>query len=166
MPRGYPHGVATRNYGRPWRRLALLRNLVNAVIEHERIETTFAKAHETQKYVERVIDIAKYGPNNRYCNDMLEYWVPEEQSKNKLFNVLMPRYSQHTKNYTRLAMLTEWCDSYTQGYRKMAVLELKGNPLPPLPVKEKNPHTLQNILISAAKEDWDYQNKLKEENNT
>ena len=161
MPRGFPHGVPFRKMGRPWKRLNLLRTLVNALITHERIETTFPKAHETQKYVERLIDIAKYGPSSKYCNDMLEYWTPEESQKTKLFDVLVPRYSEHKKNYTRLAILPSFTTPSYNYSGKMAVLELKGNPLPPLPIKEKNPHTLQNVLIAAAKEEWE-QKKLHE----
>ena len=163
MPRGMAHGVPFRRMGRPWKRLSLLRSLVNALIQHERIETTFPKAHETQKYMERLIDVAKYGPTNQYCSDMLEYWTPKQTHKDKLFNVLVPRYADHDKNYTRLAMLPPWSDSYTHSYRKMAVLELKGNPLPPLPMKEKNPYTLQNVLIAAAKKDWKYQTSMETE---
>ena len=153
MPRGFPHGNPFRKMGRPWKRLALLQRLVNALIVHERIETSFGKASEAQKYMDRVIDIAKYGPSNDYCRDMLEFWIPEQSEKDKLFNVLVPRFSEFDKGYTRLAILPEWHEQYVY-QRKMAVLELKGNPLPPLPIKEKNPYTLQNILIAAAKNDW------------
>ena len=157
MPRGFAHGVPFRRMGRPWKRLGLLRTMVNALITYERIETTFPKAHETQKYMERLIDIAKRGQSNKYCNDMVEYWTPKEKERNKLFNVLVPRYANHEKNYTRLAHLPPWSDSFTHRERKMAVIELKGNPLPPLPIKEKNPYTLQNVLIAAAREDWEQQ---------
>ncbi|XP_076825575.1 large ribosomal subunit protein bL17m-like [Clavelina lepadiformis] len=164
MPRGMPHGNSFRKFGGPDKRLHLLKTLVNALIKHERLETTFAKAYETQKYVERLIDITKYGKSNLYCNDMVNFWVPEEAQQNKLFNVLLPRYSEHSRKYTRLAVLTEWTDKDMKSHGKMAVIELKGNPLPPLPVKEDNPHTLQNVLLAAAKQDWDYQRSNVKEN--
>lgn len=160
MPRGFPHGNPFQRMGQPWKRLDILQKMVNALVIHERVETTFHKAHETQKYMERVIDIAKYGLSNDYCRDMMEFWIPEQTEKDKLFNVLLPRYADIERGYTRLAVLPEWTEPY-RPTKKMAVLELKGNPLPPLPIKEKNPYTLQNVLIAAAKDDWERQREEK-----
>jgi large subunit ribosomal protein L17 len=42
-------------------RLALLRNLTRALIEHERIVTTVPKAKELRPFVERILTIAKRG---------------------------------------------------------------------------------------------------------
>jgi len=40
-------------------RLALMRNLTRALIEHERIVTTVAKAKEARRFVEKLINLAK-----------------------------------------------------------------------------------------------------------
>ena len=42
-------------------RRALLRNLVTALFQYERIETTVAKAKETRRYAERMITFGKKG---------------------------------------------------------------------------------------------------------
>jgi len=156
MARGLAHGMPFRKLAKegPWKRLEILKSLVNALVRHERIETTFPKAHETQKYAERLIEIAKYGPSDAYCRDMMEFWTEDEQTKDKIYNNLLPRFQNHSNKFTRLALLPKELDS-EEHVRRMAVLEFKGNPLPPLPpVNGKNPNSLQNILLRAAKEDW------------
>ena len=152
MPRGFPHGKPFRIYAKgPWKRLELMKRLVNAVIKHERIETTFAKAHETQKYVNRLIDVAKHGKENKYCSDMMEFWAEDDTSKEKIFNVLLPRYNSVSGGYTRLAVMPSDKNLLTERYQRVAVLELLGNPLPQLPLPTKNPYSLQNVLIASAK---------------
>mgnify|MGYP003471115449 CR=1 FL=1 len=54
------HGVAHRKLGRVTEhRIALLRNQAQALLRHERIQTTLPKAKELRPYVERIISIAK-----------------------------------------------------------------------------------------------------------
>ena len=56
------HRVAHRKLGRvSEHRLALLRNQATALIRHERITTTLAKAKELRPFVERLITLAKRG---------------------------------------------------------------------------------------------------------
>nr|CAB3263961.1 39S ribosomal protein L17, mitochondrial-like [Phallusia mammillata] len=154
MPRGYAHGTSFRKFGGPEKRLNLLRTLVNVLIKHERIETTFAKAHEAQKYTNRLIEIAKRGTDDAYSRDMIKFWAPREEIQSKLLNDLVPRFKEHKSDFTRLAVLSkQYCAEPRQSFHRYAVLELKGNPLPPLPIQEKNPHTLQNVLIAAAQEE-------------
>jgi len=147
--------------------MKLLRILVNGLIKHERLETTFAKAAEAQKYMDRLIEIAKRGRSEAYAKDMVDYWADDE-NKTKLYNVLVPRYSKQKQNFTRLAILSQdWIGPRTGFHQqRMAVIELKGNLLPPLPVAEKNPHTLQNVLISAAKADWERERLNRTSNET
>ena len=53
---GSPRGTSTRV---PSKRKAMLRNMVSALLEHERIETTLPKAKMAQAYAERMITLAK-----------------------------------------------------------------------------------------------------------
>ena len=54
------HGVAHRKLGRVTEhRIALLRNQAQALLRHERIQTTLPKAKELRPYVERLISVAK-----------------------------------------------------------------------------------------------------------
>ena len=56
------HGNIHRKFGREAQhRMAMLRNQVSSVIEHERITTTDAKAKEVRKMVEKVITLGKRG---------------------------------------------------------------------------------------------------------
>src|SRR3984893_13230045 len=56
------HLKAGRKLGRnATHRLALMRNLTRALIEHERIITTVEKAKEARRFVERLITLAKKG---------------------------------------------------------------------------------------------------------
>ncbi len=56
------HRVGQRKLGRVTEhRIAMLRNQAEALIRHERIETTVPKAKELRPFVERIITIAKRG---------------------------------------------------------------------------------------------------------
>ena len=144
-----------------WKRLEILRLITMALIRHERIETSVLKALETQKYMERLVHVARYGQEDPYSRDMVGWWTNEEEElKKKLLEVLLPRFSGHAKNFTRFALMPAE-KNYLEKSMRMAVLELKGNPLPPLPTKGANPLSLQNVIIAAAKKDWfDNKNRL------
>src|SRR5512139_4073668 len=56
------HKVDGRLFGRPAnQRKALLKGLVTSLLEHERIETTVAKAKETKKLAEKIITLGLKG---------------------------------------------------------------------------------------------------------
>ena len=60
------HRVAHRKLGRVTEhRIALLRNQAEALLRHERIETTVPKARELRPFVERLITIAKRSLEDR-----------------------------------------------------------------------------------------------------
>lgn len=69
----------------------------------------------------------------------------------KLFKVLAPRFETQSKDYTRIARLP---NRQNLDRAKMAVLEYKGNPFPPLyPVKKENELTLINQLLKGYREE-------------
>lgn len=69
----------------------------------------------------------------------------------KLFKVLAPRFENQKDRYTRLARIP---NRENLDRAKMAVLEYKGNPFPPLyPAKKENGLTLINQLLKAYRED-------------
>jgi large subunit ribosomal protein L17 len=95
------HQVSGRQLGRnTHHRRALFRNLVTSLLEHERIETTEAKAKEIRILAERMITLAKQGdlPARRRA---LAY-VRTEGVVSKLFKELAGRFSERPGGYTRL----------------------------------------------------------------
>ena len=81
-------------------RTALFRNQAAALIKHEQIMTTLAKAKELRPYVEKLVTLAKKGglSNRRLAHARL---MDETQLK-KLFDVLAARYEGRSGGYTRI----------------------------------------------------------------
>ena len=81
-------------------RTALFRNMAAALIKHEQITTTTAKAKELRPYVEKLITLAKHGglSNRRLAQSRL---MDDEQLV-KLFDVLAKRYADRNGGYTRI----------------------------------------------------------------
>ena len=81
-------------------RAALFRNMAAALIKHEQITTTLAKAKELRPYTEKLITLAKKGglSNRRLAQSRL---MDETQLK-KLFDVLAERYADRNGGYTRI----------------------------------------------------------------
>lgn len=69
----------------------------------------------------------------------------------KLFKVLAPRFETQTHGFTRMARIPNRANL---DRAKMAVLEYKGNPFPPLyPVRKENELTLINQLLKGYREE-------------
>ena len=81
-------------------RAALFRNMAAALIKHEQITTTVAKAKELRPYVEKLITLAKKGglSNRRLAHTRLL----DEVQLQKLFDVLAERYAGRNGGYTRI----------------------------------------------------------------
>ena len=95
------HRVAGRKLQRTSsHRAALFRNMAAALIKHEQIMTTTAKAKELRPYVEKLITLAKKGglSNRRLAHSRLL----DEPQLRKLFDVLAPRYADRAGGYARV----------------------------------------------------------------
>nr|WP_047166128.1 50S ribosomal protein L17 [Sphingomonas sp. Y57] len=81
-------------------RTALFRNQSAALIKHEQILTTLAKAKELRPYVEKLITLAKKGglANRRLAHARLQ----DDTQLKKLFEVLAERYASRNGGYTRI----------------------------------------------------------------
>src|SRR3954454_18288060 len=81
-------------------RAALFRNMAAALVKHEQITTTTAKAKELRPYVEKLVTLAKRGglSNRRLAQARLL----DETQLRKLFDVLAPRYAGRDGGYTRI----------------------------------------------------------------
>ncbi|WP_375395210.1 50S ribosomal protein L17 [uncultured Sphingomonas sp.] len=81
-------------------RIALFRNMSAALIKHEQITTTVAKAKELRPYVEKLITLAKKGglSNRRLAHARLL----DDVQLLKLFDVLAERYAARNGGYVRI----------------------------------------------------------------
>jgi len=113
------HRVAGRRLSRTKEhRLAMRRNLVASLFQHETISTTIEKAKEVKPFAEKLITLAKKGtlPARRLAisllgnRDIVEYEDGNPVRKGtvvgKLFSELGPRYLDRPGGYTRIIRLS------------------------------------------------------------
>ena len=86
-------------------RKALLINLAKEVIDHERIQTTQAKAKAVKPEVEKLITLAKRGDLHARRQAMSTLQHPDKGVIYKLFEEIAPRYSARPGGYTRILKL-------------------------------------------------------------
>jgi len=135
------HRNAHRKLGRVTEhRIALLRNQAEALLAHERIETTVPKAKELRPFVERLITIAKRGvkaadPKGRSLSArrLVMRDVLNETVVTKLFDELAPRFMERPGGYTRILRI---------GHRRgdaaeVAQIELIGSEFDPKKAEEE-----------------------------
>ena len=86
-------------------RLALLRNLVTALLDHERVETTHAKARELRRVADRMITLGKRGSLHARRRARRVIRSPEVASK--VFGDLAERFRDRPGGYTRVVKLRD-----------------------------------------------------------
>ncbi|HSL24512.1 MAG TPA: 50S ribosomal protein L17 [Vicinamibacterales bacterium] len=140
------HRVGYRKLGRVTEhRIAMLRNQAQALIRHERIETTVPRAKELRPFVERLITIAKRGlaagdgGRTVTARRLVARDIHDSDIVGKLFETIAPRFADRPGGYTRLMKL---------GYRRgdsaeIAQVELVGS--------EYNPKTDETAREETAK---------------
>ena len=81
-------------------RAAMFRNMAAALIKHEQITTTLAKAKELRPYTEKLVTLAKKGglSNRRLAHSRLL----DDTQLVKLFDVLAERYASRSGGYIRV----------------------------------------------------------------
>jgi large subunit ribosomal protein L17 len=110
------HLKAGRKLGRnASHRLALMRNLSRALVEHERIITTVEKAKELRPFIEKLVTLAKkgtlharrlvlarLGPQSKvhFLDDKGE--PTDDSALKKLFKEIGPRFATRPGGYTRI----------------------------------------------------------------
>ena len=95
------HRVAGRKLQRTSaHRAAMFRNMAAALIKHEQITTTTAKAKELRPYTDKHITLAKKGglSNRRLAHARLM----DDTQLVKLFDVIAPRYAERNGGYCRV----------------------------------------------------------------
>lgn len=84
-------------------RRALLRNLVTALFQYERIETTLAKAKEARRLAERMITFGKQG--DVAARRHVSTFIFKPEIVGKLFDTIAPWYTERNGGYTRIIKL-------------------------------------------------------------
>ncbi|HEX7123256.1 MAG TPA: 50S ribosomal protein L17 [Gemmatimonadaceae bacterium] len=97
-----------RKAGRQLRRtseqkLALMRGLATALIEHGAIVTTEAKAKELRPFVEKLITKARSG--TLHDRRLAARHVQQRDAADKLFQEIGPRFAKRPGGYTRILKL-------------------------------------------------------------
>ena len=84
-------------------RKAMFMNLSNALIKHEQITTTLAKAKELKRFVEKIVTLGKKGDllSRRKAVSILQ----DQKMSKKVFDVLAERYKARAGGYTRIIKL-------------------------------------------------------------
>ena len=113
------HRVAGRKLSRTSEhRLAMRRNLVASLFEHETVSTTLQKAKEVRSFAEKLITLAKKGDlaaRRRAISMLGNRDIVSEEDGNvvkagsvigKLFSELGPRYLDRPGGYTRIIRLS------------------------------------------------------------
>jgi large subunit ribosomal protein L17 len=85
-------------------RKALLMNLIKEVLEHERIETTEAKAKAVKPELERLITLAKRGDLHAR-RQALSALAQDKFAVYRLFEEVAPRYADRPGGYARILKL-------------------------------------------------------------
>ena len=111
------HGNEIRTLGRSRsQRTALLRGLAMSLIEHEKIQTTEAKAKELRPYVEKLITKGKEGTVAARRLVQSTLGEPHTNIVKKLFEDVAKRYTERNGGYTRIIKLGDTNAGRTEAY--------------------------------------------------
>ncbi len=95
------HRTSTHSFGRrQGPRKALIRGLVDSLVEHGRIRTTVAKAKELRRHVERAVTMGKKG--TVHARRLLLSRFPNPSTVATLVDDLGPRFKDRNGGYTRI----------------------------------------------------------------
>ena len=84
-------------------RKAMFKSLLSAFFQHERIETTEARAKEIRKFAEKVITLAKRG--DLHARRQAINLVADVEVVHKVFEEIPGKYSERSGGYTRILKL-------------------------------------------------------------
>ncbi len=98
------HKVVKHSFGRkPGPRKALIRGLVDALVEHGRIKTTVPKAKELRRHVEKAVTKGKNDTPNARRVLLSKY--PNQKTVKSIIENIGPRFKDRTGGYTRIIKL-------------------------------------------------------------
>lgn len=137
----------------------------------ERIVLHYPKATEVRPQAERlIVEAIRHGDRHKPTMELANYWLREKNLVHKLFKVFVPRYENYASAFTALHMLgmdydkASWTITERSKLRRSqtyihprgeAVLEMRGNCLPPIkrPYLDRS-NLLTNVLLNSARENY------------
>ncbi len=126
------HNRKGRKLGRTTsHRLALFRNQLASLVEHQRITTTLPKAKELRPIAERLITQGKRGTVE--ARRRVGRWIPNRDLIKKLFGEIAPRFTERPGGYLRITKMGPRSGDGAE----MAVLEFVDYELKPKAAEEK-----------------------------
>jgi large subunit ribosomal protein L17 len=135
------HRIKGRKFGRySGHRRALFANLTSAVLKHEQVTTTLAKAKEIRSFVEKIITLGKNG--SLHARRQAISFLGDAELVGKVFSILSTRYQSRNGGYTRIMK---------NGFRKgdaapVAIIELVDRD-----VNAKGAEVKEQILAASPK---------------
>jgi len=95
------HRKANKNLGRvkPHRE-AMIRNLLTALVQHEKLETTHTRCKVLKAEFDKLVTLGKRG--TLHAKRLAAARLYSREAVTKLFDVLAPRYMDRNGGYTRI----------------------------------------------------------------
>ena len=113
------HRKAGKRLGRTTsHRVAMVRNMVTSLLDHERIVTTTPKAKEIRRVADKMITLAKRG--GLHARRQALSFIRDRKVVEKLFSKLRDEYMERNGGYTRIIRTGNRIGDAAQ----MAILEL------------------------------------------
>jgi len=121
-------------------RLMMLRNMVTSLFEHERVETTEAKAKELRRLAERLVTSAKRG--DLHARRQALRIINSKKVVRKLFDEIAPRFQGRNGGYTHILKTRNRVGDGAA----LAIIEL-------IPTQEKEPKTTKKTAKKKKSEE-------------
>lgn len=170
----------------PEGRLMKMRKTVTALLKYERLELMYNRGDEARGYAERVrakmikfssmsritknfhfqliSDAIRHGDQHKPTMEMADFWILDKTIVHKLFKVICPRFEDVNYSATKMykAPREYPCTDVHQRYRARCILELRGNPYPPVKPDQsfRNRNLIHNVLLEEARRDFYREKKL------
>ncbi|VDO54773.1 unnamed protein product [Onchocerca flexuosa] len=123
--------------------------MCSTLFREERAEFRYHRAVELRPYAERLLQFGIFrGPNDPYTKEMVNWWIMDGDIREKFFEVYVPRFREKEGPFTSLYLIQ---DDPSEGHYDRGVIELNGNPYPPIVIEEMDhSHNLLNVLLKNA----------------
>ena len=98
------HRVKNKKLGRTSsHRRALFRNQLSSLFQHERIETTLAKAKALRPIAEKLVTQGR--EDSVHSRRLVRRWIEDRKVLSRLFDDISPRFTDRPGGYLRIVKL-------------------------------------------------------------